>query len=199
MNITKEELDDIRNGTEYTNIRFSKASGNNGQWVRIEGEFKTSLKQRLQKRIIDKKRRMEGCSKDIWNKNNPEKIAKYDLDNKARRIETEGDGYWIKNAEQAKRWRENNPEKVKIINEQRCNDPYVRLNSMKNQAFKKGRKWELFTSKYKTYKILIININISFFFIFRYFYYIFLIHSFLMYTHLIFVIHLQLFLLLVLS
>jgi hypothetical protein len=143
LNITKEELDDIRNGTEYTNIRFSKASGNNGQWVRIEGEFKTSLKQRLQKRIIDKKRRMEGCSKDIWNKNNPEKIAKYDLDNKARRIETEGDGYWIKNAEQAKRWRENNPEKVKIINEQRCYDPLLRLYSMKRQAYLKGRIWEI--------------------------------------------------------
>jgi hypothetical protein len=108
LKITPEELDDIRNGTEYTNIRLSKASGNNGQWVRIEGQFKTSLKQRLQKRIIDKKRSMEGGSKKIWIENNPEKISKYDLDHKAKRIETEGEQYWIKNAEQAKKWREVN-------------------------------------------------------------------------------------------
>ena len=143
MNITQEELDDIRNGTQYTNIRLSKASGNNGQWVRMEGEFKTSLKQRLQKRIVDTKRRMEGGSKAVWNQNNHEKLAIYDINNKARRIEKEGDDYWIKNAEQAMRWRANNPDKIKIINNNKNNDPYSRLYSMKYQANIKGRKWLL--------------------------------------------------------
>ena len=153
LNITKEELDDIRNGTEYTNIRLSLASGNNGQWVRIEGEFKTSLKQRLQKRIIDEKRRMEGGSKDTYIKNNKEKITEYNQNYRKQCREENEEEYKKKQNEQHKLWYKNNPEKVREINEQRCNDPLVRLGSMKNQALKKGRIWKLTDD----YALLLIN------------------------------------------
>ena len=143
LNITKEELDDIRNGTNNTNIRLCKASGNNGQWIRVEDGFRTTVAQREKGKIKDKKRCGVDGSKIKWIENNPEKIAKYDLDNKARRIIREGEDYWINNAEQAKKWRENNADKMKEINDKKNNNPNARLYSMKQQAYIKGREWKL--------------------------------------------------------
>ena len=48
-------------------------------------------------------------------------VAAYWIDARKRSIETDLEGYLKKNAEQAKKWRDANPEKVKAMKQQRVN------------------------------------------------------------------------------
>jgi hypothetical protein len=64
--------------------------------------------------------------KKEWKEKNIEKVATYWIDARKRLIENDLEGYLKKNAEQSKKWREANPEKVKIINQ-------TKINSVENQ------------------------------------------------------------------
>ena len=57
--------------------------------------------------------------KQAWKEKNVEKVAAYYIDARKRLIENDLEGYLKKNAEQAKKWRDANPEKVKEINQDR--------------------------------------------------------------------------------
>jgi hypothetical protein len=59
--------------------------------------------------------------KKEWKEKNPEKCAKYWIDARARDIEKDSDAYLQKQAEQSKKWRDANPEKVKENNETKIN------------------------------------------------------------------------------
>jgi len=59
--------------------------------------------------------------KQEWKEKNPEKCAQYWIDARARLIENDLEGFLKKNAEQAKKWREANPDKVKEINQSKIN------------------------------------------------------------------------------
>jgi len=59
--------------------------------------------------------------KQEWKEKNPEKCAKYWIDARKRLIENDLEGFLKKNAEQAKKWRDANPEKVKEINQSKIN------------------------------------------------------------------------------
>ena len=59
--------------------------------------------------------------KQAWKEENYDKVATYWIDSRKRAIETDLEGYLNKNAEQAKKWREANPEKVKELKQQRVN------------------------------------------------------------------------------
>ena len=64
--------------------------------------------------------------KQEWKEKNVEKVATYWIDARKRLIENDLEGYLKKNAEQAKKWRDTNPEKVKEINQ-------TKINSVDNQ------------------------------------------------------------------
>lgn len=59
--------------------------------------------------------------KQEWKEKNPEKCAKYWIDARARDIEKDSDAYLQKQAEQSKKWRDANPDKVKENNETKIN------------------------------------------------------------------------------
>ena len=58
-------------------------------------------------------------SKKEWNENNHDKMSKYWMDFRGRKMEELGDKYWENNSKQMKNWRDNNPEKVKEINKKK--------------------------------------------------------------------------------
>jgi hypothetical protein len=64
--------------------------------------------------------------KKAWKEKNVDKVAAYWIDARKRLIENDLEGYLKKNAEQAKKWRDDNPEKVKEINQ-------TKINSIDNQ------------------------------------------------------------------
>jgi hypothetical protein len=57
--------------------------------------------------------------KQAWKEANYEKVAGYWIEARARLIECNLEGFLKRNAEQAKHWRDANPEKVKLINQQK--------------------------------------------------------------------------------
>ena len=61
-------------------------------------------------------------SKQIWKEENHDKMAKYTLDHRGRKMEELREEYWENKAEQSKNWRTNNPEKVKENNEKKKQD-----------------------------------------------------------------------------
>jgi hypothetical protein len=98
------------------------------------GETKTCLVCRKTNQRADEKREKEHVRelanqnakkperkevKQAWKESNYEKVAGYWMEARARLIESNLEGFLKRNAEQAKNWRDANPEKVKLINQQR--------------------------------------------------------------------------------
>ena len=79
--------------------------------------------------------------KQQWNENNYEKVAVKSMNYRQRQIETDVEGYLNKNSENAKQWRENNPEKNKENNKSRLENikihysNYIRCAGDKNLDF----------------------------------------------------------------
>ena len=98
------------------------------------GETKTCLLCRKTNQRADEKREKEHVRelanqnakkperkvvKLAWKEANYEKVAGYWMEARARLIESNLEGFLKRNAEQAKHWRDANPEKVKLINQQK--------------------------------------------------------------------------------
>ena len=84
-----------------------------------------------------------------WNEENYDKVAKKWMDYRQRKIETEGIEQYLKsNAEYAKKWRENNPEKQEIVNENKKNSKNLQYNVYSRNATLKNLD---FTIKYDDY------------------------------------------------
>lgn len=82
--------------------------------------------------------------KKQWNEDNHERAAEYYINHRAKRIETEGvDEYLKKNAETMKKYRQNNPEKQKEINDKRRVNSNYKYNYYKREAENKGRVYKL--------------------------------------------------------
>ena len=79
--------------------------------------------------------------KQQWNENNYEKVVMKSMNYRQRQIETDVEGYLNKNSENAKQWRENNPEKNKENNKSRLENikihysNYIRCAGDKNLDF----------------------------------------------------------------
>jgi hypothetical protein len=107
------------------------------QFIGVSGGMtKTCAKCRESNRIQDQKRDKDHrnelsriaeraperlAKKTVWKEANYEKVAMYGMNHRQRKIEEDIDGYLERNAGHAKQWRENNPEKVKITNENKIN------------------------------------------------------------------------------
>jgi hypothetical protein len=98
------------------------------------GETKTCLLCRKTNQRADEKREKEHVRelanqnakkperkvvKKAWKEANYEKVAGYWMEARARLIESNLEGFLKRNAEQTKHWRDANPEKVKLINQQK--------------------------------------------------------------------------------
>lgn len=98
------------------------------------GETKTCLLCRKTNQRADEKREKEHVRelanqnakkperkvvKQAWKEANYEKVSGYWIEARARLIESNLEGFLKRNAEQAKHWRDANPNKVKLINQQK--------------------------------------------------------------------------------
>jgi hypothetical protein len=81
--------------------------------------------------------------KQQWKEENYEKVALYDLNYKAKQIEMDMEGYLKKQAENAKKWRDKNPEKTQEINQRKINSIDAQLSVYKTSAHTKGLLFEI--------------------------------------------------------
>jgi hypothetical protein len=75
--------------------------------------------------------------KQEWKEKNVEKCAQYWIDARKRLIENDLEGFLKKQAEQAKKWRDANPEKVKEINQSKINSIHSQYGVYKTSAITK--------------------------------------------------------------
>jgi len=107
------------------------------------GETKTCLDCRTNNKIQDAKRDKERRNelarknndkperkevKKEWAENNYEKVALKTMNYRHRKMEENQEGYLANNAEQAKKWRENHPEKMLESNENKKNSKELQYN-----------------------------------------------------------------------
>lgn len=90
--------------------------------------------------------------KKQWKEDNPDKVAGYDVNAKARRIENEGiHRYLEKNAQQTKNYREKNPEKQKEINAKKKVNIDTKYKYYKREGENKGREYNLTLEESESY------------------------------------------------
>ena len=81
--------------------------------------------------------------KQQWNENNYEKVAVKSMNYRQRQIETDVEGYLNKNSENAKQWRENNPEKNKENNKSRLENIKIHYSNYTRCAGDKNLDFEI--------------------------------------------------------
>lgn len=81
--------------------------------------------------------------KKIWKDLNHDKVAKYTLDYRGRKMIELGKKYWDIKADQAKNWRDNNPEKVKEGNEKKKQNINYHYKTYINVAKNKNLNFEI--------------------------------------------------------
>lgn len=81
--------------------------------------------------------------KQAWKDANYEKVAKHWMDARARLIESDLEGYLKKCAEKAKKWRDDNPEKVQTTNKERNENIDYHYSNYKRTAELKNLEFEL--------------------------------------------------------
>jgi len=81
--------------------------------------------------------------KKAWKERNHDKCSVYWIDARKRLIENDIECYLMKNAEQSKKWREANPEKVKEINQERNENIVYHYSNYKRSALSKRLDFEI--------------------------------------------------------
>lgn len=135
----------------------------------VRGETKTCQICRERNKIQDAKRDKEHINelarisskkperiekKKEWVENNYEKVSKKWMEYRQRQINSDIDGYLKKNAEQAQKWRDNNPEKLKIINENKKNSLKINYKIYQQSA---GYKNLEFVITQEEYELIVVN------------------------------------------
>ena len=83
-----------------------------------------------------------------WNENNYEKVALKSMNYRQRQIEEDVEQYLSKNAENAKQWRENNPEKVVVGNQSRLENIKIHYSNYKRSASDKNLMFSLLAEEF---------------------------------------------------
>jgi len=86
--------------------------------------------------------------KQEWNENNYEKVVLKGLNYRQRLIEADVDQYLNKNAENAKQWRANNPDKVAVSNQSRLENIKIHYSNYKRSANDKNLNFEISTEEF---------------------------------------------------
>jgi len=88
--------------------------------------------------------------KQQWKDDNYEKVAEYNMNSRQHRIERVGiDEYLKQNAENAKNWRDNNPDKVQQNNEAKINSYDLQYNVYKRSAELKQLDFDITLEEFK--------------------------------------------------
>jgi hypothetical protein len=162
--LKKSREDDIKRKAKRNN---AKATGNTcvychniyddpNEFIDFRGDKTTKCENcREAQRIRDRKSRESGIKKTYpmseatklkkkkWREENHHLMAEYCLKFRAKRMKELGEEYWKRNAENQKKWRNDNPDKVKKINKMKRDNPKYKLNYYKMRAERSNIKWEL--------------------------------------------------------
>ena len=127
------------------------------------GETKTCLDCRSNNKIHDTKRDKERRNelarkneakperkevKKEWAENNYEKVALKTMNYRQRKMEEDQEVYLANNAEQAKKWRENHPEKMSESNENKKNSKEINYSNYKRNAEYKNLDFDVLFDDY---------------------------------------------------
>jgi hypothetical protein len=131
----------------------------NNLFIGVNGGSTKSCKNcRDNNRIQDQKRDKEHCNelnriadkkperiakKAEWKEANYEKIVMYCMNHRQRRIDENITEYLARNAENAKQWRENNPDKVKVNNQNKINNINLQYRVYSRSAIDKNLDFEI--------------------------------------------------------
>jgi len=129
------------------------------------GSTKTCKKCRDNNCIQDQKRDKEHCNelhrisdkkperiakKTEWKESNYEKIVMYCMNHRQRKIDEDINEYLERNAQHAKQWRENNPDKVKVSNKSRLENIKIHYSNYIRCARDKNLDFEISQEEFNT-------------------------------------------------
>ena len=139
---------------EFENSLFIGVSG---------GTTKTCKNCRDANRIQDQKRDKEHCNelhritdkkperiakKAEWKEANYEKIVMYCMNHRQRKIDEDITEYLARNAQNAKQWRDNNPDKVSMINQNKINNINLQYGVYSRSARDKNLDFEILQEEF---------------------------------------------------
>ena len=125
---TLDEEQFIGHNAERTKTCASCRDANRIQSTKRDTEHRNELA-----RISEQKPERKAVKQE-WNENNYEKVVLKGLNYRQRQIEADVDQYLNKNAENAKQWRDRNPEKVATNNQSRLENIKIHYSNYKRSA-----------------------------------------------------------------
>ena len=125
---TLDEEQFIGHNVERTKTCASCREANRIQDMKRDKEHRNELS-----RIAEQKPERKAVKQE-WNENNYEKVVMKGLNYRQRQIEADVDQYLNKNAENAKQWRDRNPEKVVTNNQNRLENIKIHYSNYKRSA-----------------------------------------------------------------
>lgn len=134
---TLDEEQFIGHNVERTKTCASCREANRIQDMKRDKEHRNELS-----RIAEQKPERKAVKQE-WNENNYEKVAMKGLNYRQRQIEADVDQYLNKNAENAKQWRDRNPEKVATNNQNRLENIKIHYSNYKRSANDKNLEFGL--------------------------------------------------------
>ena len=134
---TLDEEQFIGHNAEHTKTCASCREANRFQDMKRDKEHRNELS-----RIAEQKPERKAVKQE-WNENNYEKVVMKGLNYRQRQIEADVDQYLNKNAENAKQWRDRNPEKVATNNQNRLENVKIHYSNYKRSANDKNLEFGL--------------------------------------------------------
>ena len=134
---TLDEEQFIGHNVERTKTCASCRETNRIQDMKRDKEHRNELS-----RIAEQKPERKAVKQE-WNENNYEKVVMKGLNYRHRQIEADVDQYLNKNAENAKQWRDRNPEKVASNNQSRLENIKIHYSNYKRSANDKNLEFGL--------------------------------------------------------
>lgn len=142
--------------TGNTCVYCHKIYNDPNKFIDFRGDKTTKCENcREVQRIRDRKSRESGIKKSYplsestklkkkqWRVNNHNLLAEYCLKSRAKRMKELGEEYWKRNADNQKKWRNDNPDKVNEFNKMRRTDSKYKLKYYKDRSKRSNIKWEL--------------------------------------------------------
>lgn len=134
---TLDEEQFVGYNAERTKTCASCREANRIQDMKRDKEHRNELS-----RIAEQKPERKAVKQE-WNENNYEKVVMKSLNYRHRQIEADVDQYLNKNAENAKQWRDRNPEKVVTNNQSRLENIKIHYSNYKRSANDKNLEFGL--------------------------------------------------------
>jgi len=140
-NVNEVPNSDLRKDQKETSVSFKTCS-------QCRDEFKRQNEKRDKEHVreldrINSKKPERVAAKHAWEEANPEKVVLKTLNYRGRQHNENQEQYLKRNAETMANWRENNPEKMKEMNDARLKNVQITFNHYKYDCTIKRRLFEL--------------------------------------------------------